>query len=61
MNSSHYINGLGQKPASPVSPGTIDRDGDLATLNKRYEQFMLYDQERTKFMKVNATAPAPCS
>ncbi|KAF1941492.1 hypothetical protein EJ02DRAFT_347714 [Clathrospora elynae] len=43
---SPSLNGHG--PASPAS--TSPGDSDLATLSKRYEQFLQFDQEKSKFM-----------
>ncbi|KAF2851548.1 hypothetical protein T440DRAFT_448823 [Plenodomus tracheiphilus IPT5] len=51
MSSSPYLHGLGQShPATPATPAIISRDSDLAFLSKRYEQFLLFGQEKTKFM-----------
>ncbi|KAH7355776.1 hypothetical protein BKA66DRAFT_429513 [Pyrenochaeta sp. MPI-SDFR-AT-0127] len=52
VSPSPFLHGLGlghpQKPTTPASPA--DPDTELATLNKRYEQFLMYDQEKSKFM-----------
>ncbi|CAO2655243.1 Nn.00g103070.m01.CDS01 [Neocucurbitaria sp. VM-36] len=51
MLPSPFLHGLSQKkPSTPASPGSTAHDSELATLNKRYEQFVLYDQEKSKFM-----------
>lgn len=36
----------------PVRPASTTQYPDLATLNKRYEQFVLFDQEKAKFTAV---------
>ncbi|KAF1847003.1 uncharacterized protein K460DRAFT_51679 [Cucurbitaria berberidis CBS 394.84] len=51
MMPSPFLNGLGhKKPSPPASPRSTPQDSELATLNKRYEQFVIYDQEKSKFM-----------
>ncbi|KAH9877815.1 hypothetical protein J1614_003032 [Plenodomus biglobosus] len=51
MSSSPYLDGLGQsQPTTPITPASVSGDSDLACLSKRYEQVMIVDREKTKFM-----------
>jgi len=47
--------GLGQsQPDTPTNAASILLDSDLAVMTKRFDQYMVFDQEKSKFMSVGA-------
>lgn len=51
--SPSLLPGLGQsQPDIPANTASVLLASDVAVMSKRYEQFMLFDQEKSKFMSV---------